>query len=95
MTDDSSYPDPDAISAEEAEHDSRIAAKMHLFLSKMVQAAIEEEQIDDERAVDLMLCSAVQFYVERLETNPRDVGVFCQAIAEEALRGAEDGETVH
>lgn len=95
MADDRDYPDPDAISAEEEEHDSRIAAKMHLFLTKMVQAAIEEEQIDEERAVDLLMCSAVQFYVEQFETSPRDVGVFCQAIAEEALKGAEDGETVH
>jgi len=95
MTDDRNYPDPDAISAEEEEHDSRIAAKMHLFLERMVKVAIEEEQIDEERAVDLLMCSAVQFYVERFETNPRDVGVFCQAIAEEALKGAGDEETVH
>jgi hypothetical protein len=44
-----------------------------------------------------MLCSAVQFYVEKFETNSRDVGVFCQAIAEEALQGAVavDEETLH
>jgi hypothetical protein len=95
MADDREYPDSAALSAEEEEHDSRIAAKMHLFLSRMVQAAIEEEQIDEERATDLMLCSAVQFYVERFETTPRDVGVFCQAIAEEALKGAGDAETIH
>ena len=93
MADDRDY--TDAISAEEEEHDSRIGAKMHRFLSRMVQAAMEEEQIDEQRATDLMLCSAVQFYVERFETTPRDVGVLCQAIAEEALKGAEDGETVH
>lgn len=68
---------------------------MHLFLSKMVQAAIGEEQIGEERAVDLLMCSAVRFYVERFETTPRDVGAFCRAIAEEALKGAENGETVH
>jgi len=95
MTDDYTHPDPDAISDEEQEHDARIAAKMHLFLSRMVKAAMEEERIDEERATDLMLCSAVQFYVERFETSPKDVGVFCQAIAEEALKGADDGETVH
>ena len=95
MAADRTYPDPDAISADEEEHDSRIAAKMHLFLERMVSAAVEEEQIDQERATDLLLCSAVQFYVERFETNPRDVGVFCHAIAEEALKGADDGETVH
>jgi hypothetical protein len=61
----------------------------------MLEAAIEEERIDEERATDLMLCSAVQFYVEKTGTSPRDVGVFCQAIAEEALKGADDGETVH
>lgn len=95
MTDDRDHPDPDSISAEEEEHDSHIAAKMHLFLSRMVKAAVQEEQIEEERAVDILMCSAVQFYVEKFETNPRDVGVFCQAIAEEALKGAEAGETVH
>ena len=30
---------------------------------------------------------AVQFYVEHYETNPLDVGMFCQAITEEALKG--------
>ncbi len=95
MADDRSYPDPESISTEEEEHDSRIAAKMHLFLSRMVKAAVQEEQIDEERAVDILMCSAVQFYVEKFETNPRDVGAFCRAIAEEALKGAEDGETVH
>lgn len=95
MADDRSYPDPDAITAEEEAHDSRISAKMYLFLSRMVQAAKEEEQIDDERVIDLMLCSAVQFYVEHVSTNPHDVGVFCRAIAEEALKGSEGDVALH
>lgn len=74
MAKDRDYSNPDVISAEEEAHDSRIAAKMHLFLSRMVRVSMEEEQIEVERAVDLMLCSAVQFYVEKFETNPRDVG---------------------
>jgi hypothetical protein len=95
MNDGRTYPDPDEISEEEQEHDSRIGAKMHLFLERMIKAACEEEGIDEERAVDLMLCSAVQFYAERFQTNPRDIGIFCRSIAEEALSGAAESEVVH
>lgn len=95
MNDDPNHLDPEAIPEEEQEHDSRIGAKMHLFLERMVRAACEEEGIDEERAVDVMLCAAVQFYSERSSTNPRDIGVLCRAIAEEALSGAEDADTLH
>jgi hypothetical protein len=95
MNEDRSYPDIDAISEEEQEHDSRIGAKMHLFLERMVGAAIEEEKIDAERAVDLMLCAAVQFYAERHPTTPLELAQFCRAIAEEALSGADDVDTLH
>ncbi|TCO73699.1 hypothetical protein [Chromatocurvus halotolerans] len=89
------YPDPDAISEEEQEHDSRIGAKMHLFLERMIRAAREEEGIDEERAVDLMLCTAVRFYAERLPTNPTDIAVMCRSIAEEVLSGADGGDRLH
>lgn len=95
MNDHLDYPDPDAISEEEQEHDSRIGAKMNLFLERMVRAACEEEGIDEERAVDLMLCTAVQFYAEHSPTNPRDIAVLCRSIAEEALGGADDADTLH
>ena len=96
MSDDREHPDPDSISEDEQEHDSRIGAKMHLFLERMVDAACKEEGIDTERAVDLMLCTAVQLYTERLQTHPRDIGVFCRSIAKELLRSsAEDSDTLH
>ena len=84
MTNDRNNTDPDLISPEEQEQDSRIGAKMHLFLERMVKTAMEEESIDDERAVDLMLCTAVQLYAERSAVSAREIGVFCKAIADEA-----------
>ena len=95
MNDGRNHPEPEEISEEEQEHDSRIGAKMHLFLERMISAACEEEGIDEERAVDIMLCSAVQFYAERYQTNPRDIGVLCRSIAEEATSGATEGDVVH
>ena len=95
MTDDSNDTDPDPISPEEQEQDSRIGAKMHLFLERMVRAAMEEEGIDDERAVDLMLCTAVQFYAERSTVSAKEIGVFCKAIADEARDNGGAGDTVH
>lgn len=107
MSDDGEYPNLDETSEAEAAHDERIGAKMHLFLQRMVAAACEEESIDEERAVDLMMCTAVAFYAERHPTTPQEIAQFCRAIAEEALGGAdgqgngesegeaEGGETVH
>lgn len=95
MTDERDYPDPDAISEEEQEHDSRIGAKMHLFLERMITTAKEEEGIDDERATDLMLCAAVQLYAERFPTTPKDIAVFCRSIAEEVLKESDEGEILH
>lgn len=95
MTDDHDDSDPDLISPEEQEQDSRIGAKMHLFLERMVRAAMEEEGIDGERALDLMLCTAVQLYTERSSVSAREIGVFCKAIAEEALGSSGAGGTVH
>lgn len=40
MADERDHPDSDAVSEEEQEHDSRIAAKMHLFLERIVKAAM-------------------------------------------------------
>ena len=95
MSDDHDDSDPDLISPEEQEQDSRIGAKMHLFLERMVRAAMEEEGIDGERALDLMLCTAVQLYTERSSVSAREIGVFCKAIAEEALDSSGAGGTVH
>jgi len=95
VTDDHDDTDPDLISPEEQEQDSRIGAKMHLFLERMVRAAMEEEGIDAERTLDLMLCTAVQLYTERSSVSAREVGVFCKAIAEEALDSSAAGGTVH
>ncbi|MEQ8262571.1 hypothetical protein [Pseudohaliea sp.] len=95
MTDDHDDTDPDLISPEEQEQDSRIGAKMHLFLERMVRAAMEEEGIDAERTLDLMLCTAVQLYTERSSVSAREIGVFCKAIAEEALDSSGAGGTVH
>ncbi|MEM6483961.1 MAG: hypothetical protein AAF662_03100 [Pseudomonadota bacterium] len=74
MTNGRSY--PDSISIEEKEHDSRIAAEMYLFLSKMVKVATEEKRIDDEHALDLLMCSVVQLYTQEFETTPRGVGAY-------------------
>lgn len=95
MSDDHDDSDPDLISPEEQEQDSRIGAKMHLFLERMVRAAMEEEGIDGERALDLMLCTAVQLYTERASVSAREIGIFCKAIAEEALDSATGSSTVH
>ncbi|EED33235.1 hypothetical protein NOR53_2121 [gamma proteobacterium NOR5-3] len=93
MTDERDY--PDAISEEEQEHDSRIGAKMHLFLERMISTAKEEEGIDDERATDLMLCAAVQLYAERFPTTPKDIAVLCRSIAEGVLKESDEGEVLH
>jgi hypothetical protein len=95
MSDKREYPDPDEISEEEQEHDSRIGAKMSLFLERMISAAREEEGIDDERATDLMLCAAVQLYAERVPTSPKDIAVFCRSIAEEVLQNPDEGSVLH
>ena len=86
---------PDAITEEEQEHDSRISAKMHLFIERMVSAAREEEGIGQERANDLMLCTAVQYFAEQSSLSPQDIGVFCRRIAEEAVATGADEETLH
>lgn len=95
MTDDNPTRDPDAITPAEQEHDSRISAKMHLFLERMVTAAKEEEGIGQERANDLMLCTAVQYFAEQSSLSPQEIGVFCRKIAEETATDAPDGATVH
>ncbi|KGE04617.1 hypothetical protein [Pseudohaliea rubra] len=95
MSDDHSNPDPELISPEEQEQDSRIGAKMHLFLERMIRAAMEEEGIEAERAQDLMLCTAVQLYTERSSVSARELGVFCKAIAEEVLENGSAEGTVH
>jgi len=95
MNDDSNDPDYEATSADEQEHDSRIGAKMHLFLERMMHASCEEEGIDEERALDLIFCTAVQFYAERSSAKPRDIAALCRAIAEESLGPVESVDTVH
>jgi hypothetical protein len=95
MSDEGMDPEQGGISEEEQEHDSRIGAKMHLFLERMIRAACEEEGIDEERAIDLMLCTAVQYYAERLPTSPRDMGILCRSIAEEVTGEPGHGETLH
>ncbi|MFT7288951.1 MAG: hypothetical protein ACI87W_003076 [Halieaceae bacterium] len=95
MNDDRDNPDPDAISEAEQEHDSRIGAKMHLFLERIIRTACEEEEVDEERATDLMLCAAVRLHAERFPTSAGEIALFCRSIAEGVLGEPVDGDTLH
>lgn len=95
MTDDPGDAGTGATPEEEQEHDARIGAKMHLFLERMLRAAVEEESIGEERAIDILICTAVQLYAERSLADAQDIGLLCRSIAEEVLKVTGDGDTVH